>query len=626
MSRSFANPWRLASTACAALLLLSACNDKDTPAANAPAAPVASTAPDSANAAPQTVAYTHPSADVLYQMVAPIALYPDKLVAQILAGSTYPDQVSAAESWLGQNPGLQKAAFANSVNAQSWDPSIKSLTQFPNVLEQMASNLPWTTALGKAYYNDPSDVLNAIQVMRNRAYKAGSLKGSKQLTVNASSTPTQNSYTPADYNSPMRNAVIAPPEQYIEIAPSDVRTVYVPQYNPGVAYGAPLPIYQGYRYMAPAPVMNAGVPVATGILGFGAGVLLMQASQPHPSWGWNSWNMHWGDGDRHDWRPGNPPPPPMARPAVVYNQQTYISQSRTVVQDNRRTENVRVTNVYENNNAAPPQQQQQHGLSAGTVATGVGVAAGAAAVMAAGHGFNHRPDPAPAAAPAFTSAQNMQATRQPVPAPQAIQAHAPQMPPAANMHGAMNQQQAVNTTQMAAQNAQRQQQAHQMQQQQQQQQMQQAQAAQQRQAQHQQAQQMQAQQQAQRQAAQAQQRAVQAQQQQAMQNQQHADQMRQQQQQAAQAQQHAQQMQQQQQAQQRQQQQMQQAQQAQQAQQQRQMQAQAQMQMQRQQQAQQAAAQRQQQMAQQHAAQAQRQMAANTGPRPHSGRDDHQHR
>lgn len=620
MSRSFANPWRLASTACAALLLLSACNDKDTPAANAPAAPVASTAPDSGNAAPQTVAYTPPSADVLYQMVAPIALYPDKLVAQILAGSTYPDQVSAAESWLGQNPGLQQAAFASSVNAQNWDPSIKSLTQFPNVLEQMASNLPWTTALGKAYYNDPSDVLNAIQVMRNRAYKAGSLKGSKQLTVNASSTPTQNSYTPVDYNSPMRNAVIAPPEQYIEIAPSDVRTVYVPQYNPGVAYGAPLPIYQGYRYMAPAPVMNVGVPVAAGILGFGAGVLLMQASQPHPSWGWNSWNMHWGDGERHDWRPGNPPPPPMARPAVVYNQQTYISQSRTVVQDNRRTENVRVTNIYENNNAAPPQQQQQqqqqqHGLSAGTVATGVGVAAGAAAVMAAGHGFNHRPDPAPAAAPAFTSAQNMQATRQPVPAPQAIQAHAPQMPPAANMHGAMNQQQAVNTAQMAAQNAQRQQQAHQMQQQQQQQQqMQQAQAAQQRQAQHQQAQQMQAQQQAQRQAAQAQQ--------QAMQNQQHADQMRQQQQQAAQAQQHAQQMQQQQ-AQQRQQQQMQQAQQAQQ---QRQMQAQAQMQMQRQQQAQQAAAQRQQQMAQQHAAQAQRQTAANTGPRPHGGRDDHEHR
>ena len=621
MSRSFANPWRLASTACAALLLLSACNDKDTPAANAPAAPVASTAPDSGNAAPQTVAYTPPSADVLYQMVAPIALYPDKLVAQILAGSTYPDQVSAAESWLGQNPGLQQAAFANSVNAQNWDPSIKSLTQFPNVLEQMASNLPWTTALGKAYYNDPSDVLNAIQVMRNRAYKAGSLKGSKQLTVNASSTPTQNSYTPVDYNSPMRNAVIAPPEQYIEIAPSDVRTVYVPQYNPGVAYGAPLPIYQGYRYMAPAPVMNVGVPVAAGILGFGAGVLLMQASQPHPSWGWNSWNMHWGDGDRHDWRPGNPPPPPMARPAVVYNQQTYISQSRTVVQDNRRTESVRVTNIYENNNAAPPQQQQQHGLSAGTVATGVGVAAGAAAVMAAGHGFNHRPDPAPAVAPAFTSAQNMPATRQPMHVPQAIQAHAPQMPPAANMHGAMNQQQAVNTAQMAAQNAQRQQQAHQMQQQQQQQQMQQAQAAQQRQAQHQQAQQMQAQQQTQRQAAQAQ-----AQQQQAMQNQQHADQMRQQQQQAAQAQQHAQQMQQQQQAQQRQQQQMQQAQQAQQAQQQRQMQAQAQMQMQRQQQAQQAAAQRQQQMAQQHAAQAQRQTAANTGPRPHGGRDDHEHR
>jgi hypothetical protein len=84
----------------------------------------------------------------------------------------------------GANPGLQRTALSNAVNAQNWDPSVKSLTQFPNVLEQMASNLPWTTALGKAYYNDPSDVMNAIQVMRNRAYKAGTLKTSSQLKVN----------------------------------------------------------------------------------------------------------------------------------------------------------------------------------------------------------------------------------------------------------------------------------------------------------------------------------------------------------------------------------------------------------------------------------------------------------
>ena len=84
-------------------------------------------------------------------------------------------------------PGLQRTALSNAVNAQNWDPSVKSLTQFPNVLEQMASNLPWTTALGKAYYNDPSDVMNAIQVMRNRAYKAGTLKTSSQLKVNLAS-------------------------------------------------------------------------------------------------------------------------------------------------------------------------------------------------------------------------------------------------------------------------------------------------------------------------------------------------------------------------------------------------------------------------------------------------------
>ena len=404
--------WRPGIVALAAAMALSACNDKDSPIKADSTAPTPAPAATPEAAQLQPAAYVPPSADVLYQMVAPIALYPDKLVAQILAGSTYPDQIGAAETWLGQNPGLQKTALANAVNAQNWDPSVKSLTQFPNVLEQMASNLPWTTALGKAYYNDPSDVMNAIQVMRSRAYKAGTLKTSKQLKVNVASTPSAVAYTPGAVVTPLPDPVIAPPEQFIEIAPSQVDTVYVPQYDPGVVYGEPLPVYGGYRYVeVPPPAPVVGVPVVAGLLGFGVGVVLAESMDRHPSWGWNSWDMHWGDHDR-PWRYGDRPPPPQARPAVVYNNTTYISQSHTVVQNIRRTDNTYVNNVYQNGavpaptQAALPMQQQsagafvpQHGLQPGTLAAGAaGAAVGAAALAAGSHAWNQKQQQTPLAA------------------------------------------------------------------------------------------------------------------------------------------------------------------------------------------------------------------------------------
>ena len=590
-SRSSHRPqsWPIAAIACAALLSLSACNDKDSPKASDAAAdtlpaPVA-----------QPVAYSPPAADVLYQMVAPIALYPDKLIAQILAGATYPDQVTAAETWLGQNPALPKTAMVNAVNAQSWDPSIKSLTQFPNVLEQMASNLPWTKALGKAYYNDPADVLNAIQVMRNRAYKAGSLKSSKQLNVKASSTPSQVSYAPADAMvTPIPQTVIAQPTQYIEIAPTDMNAVYVPQYNPAVVYGQPLPVYHGYSYVSAPPIVGVGVPIAEGVLGFGAGILLAQATERHPSWGWHSWDMHWGDGERREWRPGTPPPPPMARPAVVYNQQTYISQSRTVVQNIQRTDNVRVTNVYNNgprDAGAPtggmPAQimgtEPHHGLPPAAVAAGIAGAGIAAATVAGTHrgdpAQNHRPDANPGMRPAPAAA-----------------------PP--DMRAMMTQHQADAQRQQQMQQAQQaQQQALQQQHRQQQAQMQSQQQAQ-REAAQQQRQQQIAQQQQQREAKQAQmQQQMQQRQQQAQREaaQQQAAQQRQ-------AQQH--------QEQQRQQAQMQAQQQAQQNAQRQQMQAQREA----------AQQQRPQQMAQMHAAQMQQRPQAHADAHPHGGREEHPHR
>src|SRR5471032_1384895 len=146
----------LGASVCVALLSLTACDKK--PDAAAPAAPP--------QAAP---AYVPPSADQLYQLVGPIALFPDKLVAQVLAASSYPDQVTAADNWLAQNSNLKGRPLQDAANQQPWDVSVKGLTQFPGVLDQMAHNIPWTSALGDAYVNDPTDVMNAIQVMRQRA-------------------------------------------------------------------------------------------------------------------------------------------------------------------------------------------------------------------------------------------------------------------------------------------------------------------------------------------------------------------------------------------------------------------------------------------------------------------------
>lgn len=109
------------------------------------------------------------TAQALQEIVSPIALYPDVLVAQILAGSTYPTQIVEADRWHKQNPNLSGDRLAAQVNQQLWDPSIKSLTQFPTVLQTMNDNLAWTSALGEAYYNQPADVMNAVQVLCNMA-------------------------------------------------------------------------------------------------------------------------------------------------------------------------------------------------------------------------------------------------------------------------------------------------------------------------------------------------------------------------------------------------------------------------------------------------------------------------
>jgi Protein of unknown function (DUF3300) len=111
----------------------------------------------------------------LQQLVAPVALYPDALVAQILAAATYPDQVVEADRWMEKHKHLEGEKLGKEVDKQPWDPSVKALTEFPSVLANMDKNLAWTSSLGDAYVNQQKDVMNAVQVLRQRAQKAGNL-------------------------------------------------------------------------------------------------------------------------------------------------------------------------------------------------------------------------------------------------------------------------------------------------------------------------------------------------------------------------------------------------------------------------------------------------------------------
>ena len=219
-----------------------------------------------------------PTADQLYQLVAPIALFPDNLLAQVLAASTFPDEVSAAYAWLQQNSSLKGQQLLDAVNEQSWDASVKGLTQFPDVLNQMATNLSWTSALGDAYFNYPTSVMNAVQVMRQRAQQSGNLKSNQQQTVTVQNQPpggaptrhlrhrhkrqrrrTASTTAPA----PQTTVIVQPPPQTIIIEPAQPDVVYVPAYNPVVVYGAPVAVYPGY---------STGALVATSLISFGVGV------------------------------------------------------------------------------------------------------------------------------------------------------------------------------------------------------------------------------------------------------------------------------------------------------------------------------------------------------------------
>ena len=227
----------------------------------------------------QAPPYTQQTADQLQQLVAPIALYPDSLVAQVLAASTFPAEIVEADRWVQANPDLKGDALAQAVDQQSWDPSVKALTAFPTVLGNMDKNISWTSSLGDAYYNQEQGVMDAIQVMRQKAQQAGNLKDTPQQTVQ-----TQGSD--------------------IVIQPAQPDVVYVPAYDPWLVYGYPVVAWPGW-YPYPG-IWWGGPSLYWGGIGFGIGFY------GGFGWGWGHWGVGWGGGR-----------------GVIYNNNRYYSRSNT---------------------------------------------------------------------------------------------------------------------------------------------------------------------------------------------------------------------------------------------------------------------------------------------------------
>ncbi len=215
--------------------------------------------PEQAPAAAETTAPAAAAAFTaaqLEQMVAPIALYPDSLVTQILMAATYPLEIVEAARWTEKNPGLEAEALEAKLKEQDWDIAVKALCGFPDVLKRMIENLDWTQDLGDAFLAQQSDVLDTVQRMRGKAYEAGNLKTTEQQVV------TQQ------------------PDKIIVIQPADPQVIYVPTYAPTVVYGGWY--YPTYYY----PPMYVAPPPGYGMMAFTTGVFWGAALSSNCNWGW----------------------------------------------------------------------------------------------------------------------------------------------------------------------------------------------------------------------------------------------------------------------------------------------------------------------------------------------------
>src|SRR6266850_3060221 len=201
------------------------------------------TSPQSAQvSSPQSQAQLIPS-DQLDSLVAPIALYPDPLLAQTLAASTYPLELIQLQQWLPKHPGLKDKALADAVAKQPWDPSIQAMAALPDVVKWLADDIQWTTDLGNAFLAQQGDVMDAVQRMRAKAQDTGNLKSSPQQKVETQVIETK---------------------EVIVIQQADPQVVYVPSYNPTVVYGAPVYPYPPIYY-PPAGYYAAGAAISFGV-------------------------------------------------------------------------------------------------------------------------------------------------------------------------------------------------------------------------------------------------------------------------------------------------------------------------------------------------------------------------
>lgn len=198
----------------------------------------------------------------LQQLAAPIALYPDALLSQVLMASTYPLEVVEAARWRQAHPDLQGDALEAALQHQDWDPSVKSLVAFPNVLDMMNDRISWTTRLGDVFLTQQNALMDQVQELRSRAQAAGNLQSSPEQTVTV---------TPASTGSTL-----------IRIEPARPEVVFVPVYNPTVVYGPWLyPAYQPFYWYPPSHV------AAGTVFSFGVGLFI-----GHALWGGYDWHAH----------------------------------------------------------------------------------------------------------------------------------------------------------------------------------------------------------------------------------------------------------------------------------------------------------------------------------------------
>jgi hypothetical protein len=256
-------------------------------------------------ASPQADAAPPIPNDQLDSLVAPVALYPDPLLAQVLAASTYPLEIIQLQQWLGRNGNLKDQALTDAVMKQDWDPSVQALAPLPDLVKRLADDIKWTTDLGNAFLAQQSDVMDAVQRMREKAKAAGNLKSNEQMKVQTETVESK---------------------QVIVIQPANPQVVYVPVYTPTVVYGPPIYPYPAIYY--PPPSYYA----AGAVFAFGVGLAIGAA------WGGSyGWGCGWG---RHT-------------TVIINNRNNYVSHYNNV--------NInRNTNINRNINNNNWQHNAQH--------------------------------------------------------------------------------------------------------------------------------------------------------------------------------------------------------------------------------------------------------------------------